>query len=66
MVIDGQRQHTERMIIVLRDVLGKNNLQIIGRKGFNVPVVGNIVVVIPISELIVQGIPERQEREHTK
>ena len=55
-IIDCKRQHTERVVIVLGDILCENSLQILPRKSFDIRVVGNIKVIVPVGKLILRGI----------
>jgi predicted Fe-Mo cluster-binding NifX family protein len=60
-IVECQRQHTKGVEVIFCNVFGKNNLQVFGRKGFNVFVVGNIYIIVPIGKTIVQRITEADE-----
>lgn len=41
------------MVVVFGDVLGKDNFEVVRGKGTDILIVGDIVVVVPVGELIV-------------
>jgi hypothetical protein len=51
------------VVVVFGDVLGENDLEVFGGKGLYVLVVGDIVVIVPVGELIMEGVGKAEEGE---
>ena len=65
-VVDGQREHAEGVIVVfLVSILGEDDLEVFRGKGFDIGVIGDVIIIIPIGKLVVQGVPETNKSKHT-
>jgi hypothetical protein len=64
-VINSQRQHAQRMIVVLSDILRKDDLEVMRRKRTDILVISDIVIVVPVGKLIVKCILETDKRNDT-
>ena len=58
MVVDRKRQHTQRMVIVFGYVFRKYYPEIVWRKLSYEFIIGNIKIIVPVGELILQCISE--------
>ncbi len=65
MIIDCQRQHTERVVIVLGNIFSENSFQVLPCESLDIWVVGNIKVIVPVGKLVVQSILEADKSNHT-
>jgi hypothetical protein len=41
------------MIVVFGDVLGEDDFEVVGGKGTDILIVGDVVVIVPVGELVV-------------
>jgi len=51
------------VIVILRNVLGEDDFEIVRGKSFDIGIVSNVKIVVPICELIIAGIGKANQRE---
>ena len=64
MIIYRQREHAKGVIVIFGNVFGENDLKIVWRECFNARIVGYIIIIVPVGELIVEGIAETDKSKH--
>lgn len=63
-IIECQRQHAKRMVIIPRNIFSKYYFQIVRRKRPYVGIIRYIKIIIPQRKLIMKRIPEANKSQY--
>ena len=65
MIVDSKRQHAQRMVVVLGNIFCKDYSEIMWRELSYKLIIGNIKIIVPVGELVLQCISETNESNNT-